>query len=312
MRYGNIPGIERPVARVVLGSIGLNVNDPDHVGSMIERYLERGGTMIDTANIYGGGRSERAVGDWVRRSGRREDILLLTKGAHHDKRGKRVTPEEISFDLGQSLERLGVPSVDLYVLHRDDPDVPVGPIIDVLNGHAARGRLRAFGGSNWSHQRLQEANAYARERGLTSFAASSPNLALAVPKEPMWADCISIAGDADALRWYRETGMPILSWSSQAGGFFSGRFTPDKPDDKDMVRVYYDDANWERYRRAEKLGKELGHSTIQIALAWVLNQPDLNVFALIGPRSLEELNSSLDAAELQLSPDQVRWLNLQD
>src|SRR5688572_22932935 len=160
---------------------------------MVEAYLDRGGNMIDTANIYGGGKSERSIGEWVRRSGRREDIQLLTKGAHHDKVGKRVTPDEISFDLGQSLERLGVPSVDLYVLHRDDPDVPVGPIMETLHGHAARKRVKAFGGSNWSHQRLDEAQRYARERGLTPFAASSPNLALPVPNEPMWADCISIS-----------------------------------------------------------------------------------------------------------------------
>ena len=315
MEYGEIAGLDRPVSRVVLGSIGLNHNDPSHVATMIEAYLERGGNMIDTANIYGGGKSERAIGEWLRTSGRRGDIQLLTKGAHHDKIGKRVTPDEISFDLGQSLERLGASSVDLYVLHRDDPDVPVGPIVETLNRHTARGRIKAFGGSNWSHQRLEEAAQYARERGLTPFAASSPNLALAVPNEPMWADCISISGDADAQAWYRRAVMPVLSWSSQASGFFSGRFSPEfVPEtggDKDVARVYFAEGNWERYQRAEQLGKELGKSPIQIALAWVLNQPHLNVFALIGPRTTDELNSSLDAAELKLTPEQVRWLNLE-
>ena len=316
MEYGEIAGLDRPVSRVVLGSIGLDHNDPAHVATMIEAYLERGGNMIDTANIYGGGKSERSIGEWLRRSGRRADIQLLTKGAHHDKVGKRVTPDEISFDLGQSLERLGVPSVDLYVLHRDDPDVPVGPIVETLHRHTARGRVKAFGGSNWSHQRLDEAQAYARERGLTPFAASSPNLALPVPNEPMWADCVSISGDADAQAWYRRAKMPVLSWSSQASGFFSGRFspefTPETGGDKDVVRVYFAEQNWERYRRAQQLGEELGKSAIQIGLAWVLNQPDLNVFALIGPRTTDELNSSLDAAEVKLTPRQVRWLNLQE
>ncbi|MGI8422607.1 MAG: aldo/keto reductase [Chloroflexota bacterium] len=315
MQYGEIAGLDRPVSRVVLGSIGLDHNDPGHVATMIEAYLERGGNMIDTANVYGGGRSERAIGDWLRRSGRREDIQLLTKGAHHDKSGKRVTPDEISYDLGQSLERLGVPSVDLYVLHRDDPLVPVGPIVETLNAHAARGRTKVFGGSNWSHERLEEAATYARARGLTPFAASSPNLALAVPNEPMWADCVSIAGDAEAQAWYRRAAMPVLSWSSQASGFFSGRFspefTPENAGDKDVVRVYFGEENWERYRRAQQLGEELGKSAIQIGLAWVMNQPDLNVFALVGPRTPDELNSSLDAAELTLTRDKVRWLNLE-
>ncbi|HET7771264.1 MAG TPA: aldo/keto reductase, partial [Chloroflexota bacterium] len=81
--------------------------------------------------------------------------------------------------------------------------------------------------------------------------------------------------------------------------------------EKDVMRVYSAEQNWERYRRAEQLGKEVGKSPIQIALAWVLSQPKLNAFALIGPRTLDELNSSLDAAELKLTAEQVRWLNLE-
>jgi 1-deoxyxylulose-5-phosphate synthase len=114
------------------------------------------------------------------------------------------------------------------------------------------------------------------------------------------------------VAWYEREGFPLLSWSSQGGGFFSGRFRPDAPDDPDMVRVYYSDANWERFRRAERLAAELGKTPIQIALAWALSQPGLKTFALIGPRTLEELESSLDAAELELTPEQLAWLNLQD
>ena len=292
--------------------MGISTKNQELSDRLIETFLAAGGNLIDTAHIYNGGNSERAIGDWLRRSGRRDDVLILTKGAHHDAAGKRVSPEEISFDLGQSIERLGTKTIDLYVLHRDNPAVPVGPIVEVLNHHARRGRIRAFGGSNWSHQRLQEAAQYAQTHNLTPFAASSPNFALAVPKEPMWPDCISVAGDAEALDWYRRTKMPLLSWSSQAGGFFTGRFTPDKADNPDMVRVYYGDENWERYRRAEQLGQDLGLSPIQVALAWVLNQPDLNVFPLVGPRTHEELESSLAVADVTLTPQQVAWLNLED
>lgn len=310
MKYGQIPGIDRPVSRVVLGSIGLKPDDAGQTGAIIERFLERGGNMIDTANIYAGGRSERSIGDWLRRTGRRDDLLILTKGAHHDAKGKRVSPEEISYDLGQSLDRLGTKYVDLYVLHRDDPDVPVGPIVDVLNYHARRGRITAFGGSNWSHQRLQEAHDYALRQDLTPFAVSSPNLGLAVPNEPMWADCISISGDTEALNWYRQSGLPIMSWASLSSGFFTGAFAPDRTDNKDIVRVYYSEGNWERLRRVKQLAEELHREPIQIALAWVLNQPDLDVHALVGPQTVAELDGCLDAAEINLTPEQVRWLSL--
>lgn len=311
MKYGSIPGIERPVSRIVLGSMGFRDDSQPVTDALIETFLDAGGNIIDTAYIYHGGRSERALGNWLRRTGRRDDVLILTKGAHHDKAGRRVTPTEISFDLGASLERLGTSFVDLYVLHRDDPSVPVGEIVETLDGHAARGRVKVFGGSNWTTDRIEEANSYASTHDLRPFTVSSPNLGLAVPNEPMWAECISISGDHDALDWYRRHQMPVLSWSSQSGGFFTGRFSPEQPDNADMVRVYYSDENWERYRRAEQLGRELGYSTIQIALSWVLSQPDLNVYALIGPRTVDELVSSLAAADLQLTPDQVRWLNLE-
>jgi 1-deoxyxylulose-5-phosphate synthase len=312
MKYATIPGLDRPASRVVLGSMAMMPRQQDLTDALLEGFLARGGNLIDTAHIYRGGGSERAIGDWLRRRGRREEVLLLTKGAHHGPDGrKRVDPAEIAFDLGQSLERLGTPFVDLYLLHRDDPAVPAGEVVAALHHHQQAGRIRAYGGSNWSHERIQEANDVARERGLTPFAASSPNLSLAVPKEPMWPDCVSVSGDATALAWYRRTGFPLLSWSSQAGGFFSGRFRRDAPDDPSLVRVYDDDANWERYRRAERLGAELGKTPIQIALAWVLGQPELRTFALIGPRSPEELESSLDAAEIELTPEQVAWLNLE-
>jgi 1-deoxyxylulose-5-phosphate synthase len=311
MKYGTISGIDRPVSRIVLGSMGFRDDKQALADSLIEKFLDSGGNCIDTAYIYHGGRSERALGSWIRRTGRRDELLILTKGAHHDKSGRRVTPNEISFDLGASLERLGTSYVDLYVLHRDDPSVPVGPIVETLSQHAERGRIRVFGGSNWTTERLDEANAYAAQHDVRPFAVSSPNLGLAVPKEPMWPECVTISGDRAALDWYRRTQMPVLSWSSQSGGFFTGRFSPENTENADMVRVYYSEENWERFRRAEQLGRKLGYSTVQIALAWVLSQPDLNVYALIGPRAVDELESSLAAADLQLPPEQVRWLNLE-
>jgi len=312
MRYGSIPGIERPVSRVALGSMALSPQDQTLSDALLDTFLARGGNLVDTAHIYRGGGSERAIGAWLRRTGRREDVLILTKGAHHAPDGtKRVRPDEIAFDLGQSLERLGTPAVDLYLLHRDDPVVPVGEIVDALARHQAKGRIRTYGGSNWTPDRLRAAEAYARQRGYPAFAASSPNLSLAVPKEPMWPDCVSVSGDAEALAWYRATGLPLISWSSQGGGFFSGRYRRGAVDDPAMVRVYDSDANWERYERARRLADDLGLSPIQVALAWVLSQPGLNTFALIGPRTMEELESSLDAAEAELTPEQVAWLNLE-
>jgi aryl-alcohol dehydrogenase-like predicted oxidoreductase len=159
----------------------------------------------------------------------------------------------------------------------------------------------------------QRLKAQRASHGYVDGCVSSPNLALAVPNEPMWVGCVSLAGDAEALDWYARTRMPVLAWSSQARGFFSGRYAPgmtgETPEQHNVIRTYFSEANWERYRRAEALAKRKGCTLQQIALAWVLHQP-LDVYALIGPASVAELDNSLGALDVELSADEVAWLNL--
>jgi aryl-alcohol dehydrogenase-like predicted oxidoreductase len=310
MKYAPFPPLGRDLSRLVLGSMVFSLEALDLTYDLIETWLELGGNIIDTAHVYSGGNSERAMGRWFQERGRRDDVLVLSKGAHHNADRRRVTPEDITCDLRDSLARLKTDTIDLYLLHRDDPDVPVGPIVEALEGHRRAGRIRAYGGWIWSSSRLEEANAYARAHGLQGFTASSPNLSLAVQNEPVWADCLS-ASDPISRAWYEREQMPLFAWSSQAGGFFTGLYTPDNFDNEDMARVYYSERNWERLRRATEMGKQKGEYTAnQVALAWVLHQP-FPVFALIGPRTIEELNSSVAAIDLELTPEEVRWLNLE-
>jgi aryl-alcohol dehydrogenase-like predicted oxidoreductase len=180
-----------------------------------------------------------------------------------------------------------------------------------MNEHIRAGRIGAWGGSNWHHQRIEAANAYAAAHGLQGMVASSPNLALAVPQEPMWEDCVTIAGDPEAQAWYRRTQMPVLAWSAQARGFFSGRFSPDgRGDDPAVTRVYAAAENWERLRRAQEAGARHGCSATRVALAWVLHQP-LNLSPLVGPATVAELDDTLAVLDLHLSPDEVAWLDLE-
>lgn len=312
MIYGTVPGVGDRVSRLVLGSLALTPERMDLTTSLLDTFVAAGGTAIDTARVYARGGSEQAIGAWLREGDRRDDVVIITKGAHHaPDLTRRVTPAEITADLLASLEALGVETVDLYLLHRDDPHQPVGPIIECLNEHLAAGRLRAFGASNWTHQRIEEANRYAASHGLQGFVASSPNLALAVPSEPMWPDCVSVAGDPEALAWYQRTRLPLFAWSAQASGFFSGRFAPGQIADPNVARVYNRPDNWERLRRAREVAARLGCTPTQVALAWVLHQP-FPTFALIGPRSLEELEDCLGALAVRLTADEVAWLNLSD
>jgi aryl-alcohol dehydrogenase-like predicted oxidoreductase len=313
MKYGSVAGVDRPVSRLVMGSMVFSARPLEEVHRLYDRFLEAGGNAFDTARVYGRGETERQLGQWVRERGNRDRIVVIGKGAHHDVQTeqRRVTPEAIRQDVETSLEALGMEAIDLYFLHRDDPSLPVGPIVEALDEQARLGRLRAFGGSNWTQARIEEANAYAAAHGLRPFAASSPNLALAVPSEPMWVGCVSLAGDAEAAEWYRRTRLPVFAWSSQARGFFSGRFAPDRPEvDPSVTRVYYGESNWERLRRVGELARQKGATPTQVALAWVLHQP-LEVFPLVGPLSTGELEDCLGALEIALSAEELAWLNLE-
>jgi len=152
-------------------------------------------------------------------------MVVLGKGAHHNNvtAERRVTPAAIHEDVETSLGEMRLDAINIYILHKDDPDAEVGPIVEALNDEARAGRIKVFGGSSWNHQRIAEANTYATEHGLQPFPVSSPNVALAIPNEPMWVGCVSIAGDAEAQAWYQQTRLPVFAWSAQARGFFSGR-----------------------------------------------------------------------------------------
>ena len=315
MDYGHIPGVDKPISRLVQGSIMLRSDDLDRSFALLDAVFAQGCTAFDTAHGYGGGDCERVLGRWLSARGVRDQVVIVDKGAHPYDGRNRVTPADIASDLGESLERLGVEAIDLYLLHRDDPGVPVGPIVEALNEHRRASRIRAFGGSNWSVERIQAANAYAAAHGLAPFAASSPNLSLAEQVRPPWEGCLSLSGPQGrpARAWYAASKMPLLCWSSLAGGFFSGRFRCDNLDsfesylDKLCVETYCVEANFARLDRARALAQRKGASVPQIALAYVLSQP-LDVFALVGCQSGDEFRENAAACAIRLAPAELEWL----
>ncbi len=228
MIYGEIPGIGRPLSRVVLGAGSLDEPRYDDAAALFDAYLATGGTAIDTAAVYGDGASERVVGQWLRRSGCRDEVVIVTKGGHPDLTNwqPRLTPEDVEQDLTESLDRLGVDCVDLYLLHRDNEEIPVDELVDMLASHAGAGRVKAVGVSNWTWQRAEEANQYTAESGAPRIAANSVHYSLATPKVVIAPGAVTLCDDPTAVAWYGQSGLPVLAWSSQAKGFFSGRFAP--------------------------------------------------------------------------------------
>ncbi|RYE07141.1 MAG: oxidoreductase [Hyphomicrobiales bacterium] len=297
-----IRGLSQPTSLVAMGFEYF----PTFKGAsiLLDAFYERGGNLFDTAHGYRSGQSEGFFGNWHKSRGvKRDSFVLIGKGIHTPLN----YPDQIGKQLTQSLERLKTDYVDVYFMHRDNEEVPVGEFVDALNAELKAGRIKdIYGGSNWSRKRMDQAINYANKHGLVSPGGLSNNFALAEMVKPVWAGCVA-ASDDEWKAWLKRKKIPDFSWSSQARGFFTDAAGRDKFDNPEIVNSWYSPKNFKRRDRAIKLAQELGKTPIQIALAYVLNQP-LEVVPLIGPRSIAELENSLEATAIKLSKEQVKWL----
>lgn len=331
MRYGSIPHVDKPVSRLVFGTAmptmfaafrsvyGEAEDFPQRLSaafSLLDDMYAEGVNCFDCSDHYG----EEPLGEWLEARHLHDRVVILTKGAHHNKWRKRVTDFDILHDVHNSLAKLKTDHLDIYLLHRDDPSVPVAPIVDVLNRCYDEGKLGAFGVSNWTVERIIEANEYAAKHGLQPFTVSSPNFGLADQVCDLWGGgCVTISGPSNRenRRWYAENHIPIFAYSTMARGFFSGLVKSDAPEraaeimDAPGLKGYACPENFERLRRCELLAKEKGLTVPQIAMAWIFNQKALDVYALVATSRRENMRMNVQAAELDLSEDECRWLDLE-
>jgi aryl-alcohol dehydrogenase-like predicted oxidoreductase len=274
---------------------------------MLDTFFERGGNFFDTAWQYEDGRAEERLGWWLETRGVRDEVAILDKGAHTP----HCTPELLTLQHHESLERLRTDYVDLYMMHRDDVDIPVGEFVEVLNQHRKAGTMLAFGASNWTLPRVEEANRYASEHGLEGFSAISNQLSLARMEVPIWSGTLH-AFDREWTDWLERNQAPLMAWSATARGFFVPGDVAFKADWGDRLpgevhNHWNSEANFARRDRANELATRYGVAPVAIALAFVLHQRS-PTFAVIGSRTIEELNISIEALGVDLSAAEVAWL----
>ncbi len=299
-----LPGVPLPTSRLVIGCD--NKNDIGSGAIVWDAFMDAGGNAFDTGFVYGGGLHEKVLGQWIAARGVEKDINVIVKGAH----SPYCTPRAIAAQLDMSLGRLGLNHAPIYIMHRDNPDVPVGEFVDALNRLHKAGKIGIFGGSNWSVARFREANEYAAKHGLKPMSLLNNNLSLAVMEKPIWDGCVT-SNNEGTLKFLRDNAVTHISWSSQARGYFLPEELRNRlPADIGPETCFGSAANQERRNRAETLAKKYGVSTHNIATAWVLAQsfPSL---AIIGPRSPGEIVSTLPGLGVALTGDEVAWLNLE-
>ena len=320
MQYKSIDGLDKKISKLIMGND--NQIYFDEAAKLWDHWIEVGGNAFDNAHIYGQGSMEKLLGDWHRKRDNLKDLVIIAKGAHTP----NCDPKSITSQLTESLDRLQTETADIYIMHRDNTEIPVDEFVDVLNEEKNKGRIKIFGGSNWTLSRFKEANNWAEENNKVKFSVLNNNLALCKMIKPLWDGCIS-SNDQEILTYLESTKTAHLSWSSQGRGYF----LPDDITQQIEEKITKDESSWrqpgehssgplscfdsednrERKSRAIDLAKKLNTDSQNIAGAWPLNL-DFPSFALIGPRIISEIDSSLKNLDLELTREQVNWLNLKD
>ncbi len=312
MQKLRIAGTDLQVSRIGLGTDAWGSSRPvEDANRLLESYLAAGGNLLDSAHCYafwlpgGDGQSERTLGELVRRHQARQRVVVCTKGGTCDAGPQYPRPRQclradlLRRDVEQSLERLGFDQIDLYFLHRDDGITPVAEVIETLNELIGRRQLRWIAASNWSTRRIEQANAYATQKGLCGFCASQVQWSLATPNWQVGEDPVMRHLTAEDRAWHAQKQIPVLAYSSTAGGFFSGVAADGG--------VFNTAANHRRLERAGELASKIGCTPGQLALAWLMNQP-FAVVPLTGTGSVEHLRQSMAATDIRLTAEQVQWL----
>ena len=225
MKYSRIKGLDKDISKLVFGTATPKLfaavapdatkQDEDGAFALLDEIYASGINAFDCAAHYG----EEIMGRWMEARENRDKCVIITKGAHPNNWRDRVTDYDILADANDSLKKLKTDKIDIYMLHRDSHTVPVGIIVEALNRLYQEGKISVFGGSNWTHKRIQEANEYALKHNLMPFSVSSPNFGLAEQVNDPWvgdakfADgCVTISGpeNIDARNWYKENSIPVL------------------------------------------------------------------------------------------------------
>lgn len=296
-----------PLFPLCLGTAKFGV-DPDEAVAfeMLDRFVAAGGNQLDTARVYSDwipgetGRSEKLIGRWLKSRGCRERIFIATKGGHPpmaDMARVRMSEAELLYDIDLSRKTLGIDCIDLYWLHRDDVDQPVGRLLEVLESFREKGWIRAYGASNFSAPRLKEAYLFAREQGIPGFVASQPMGCLGAKyRKPLEIPLLEML-DADQEQFLEETGTVLFPYSSQAGGYYQKRADRGAETEELRAHPFNTPGCNALAERLADLSERSGWPVSVLTLAWWRTKP-YEVYPIIGCRTLAQLEDSLRAPEV--------------
>jgi aryl-alcohol dehydrogenase-like predicted oxidoreductase len=293
------------VSRLALGAMlmgGATPEDESH--RMLDRFLEAGGTLIDTADVYGDGRSERVLAPWLAQH--RDEVVVATKVRMKvsDPAGSGLAPDRIRAACDASLRRLGIDVIDLYQVHAPDPDAPLEETLEALDGLVRAGKVRALGASNYTGWLLAWAVGLQDRNGWSPFVSLQPQYSL-----------VQRSAELDLLPFTRAAGLGVLPWGPLGAGFLSGKYRRGEPlPEGSRMAGAGDDWEEAEHRRAiernfqvvdaaSEIARDRGATVPQVALAWLLGVEGVTA-PIIGPRTLEHLEDLLGCVSVELSAEE--------
>jgi aryl-alcohol dehydrogenase-like predicted oxidoreductase len=315
MEYRLLGGSGCAVSALALGTLGFG-NETDEAGAFaqLDRFTAVGGSLIDTADVYAEGRSERTIGRWLAaRPGARDTVVIATKGRFpttEDPNGHGLSRRHLAAALDASLDRLGVETIDLYQLHGWDPLTPVEETLRFLDDAVRAGKILYFGLSNFLGYQIQKYVDLADAHGLVRPVTVQPQYNLL----------------ARAIEWEivpacQAEGLGLLSWSPLASGWLTGKYHRGEPpashtrlaeQPDEGMKIWNErghlDSTWQVLDGIRKIAEQRGASMGQVAIAWVLARPAISS-VILGARTLEQLEDNLAAADVALSPEETRLLD---
>lgn len=307
------------VSQIVLGTdvYGTDVSEQTSF-ELMDRYVALGGNTLDTARVYGTNGfgtpsiSELTIGKWLKARGGRDKLIISSKCAHppvdHMDRS-RLSAKEIEQDIDENLMALQTDYIDILWLHRDDTSVAVEGIVDTLNRMVQKGKIRAFGGSNWTAPRFAAANEYAAASNQDGFCASQLKWSAAKSSPNYVDDPTLVEMDAHQYAYYQSSKMPVFAYASQAKGFFYKYCKGGEEALSTKARQrYLCDHNLEVYRKLISLSEEY-HTTLAAAtIAALTSNTDFDTVAIVGCKNTAQLDDTMTGADSVLPYAQIKPL----
>ena len=309
--FGNLK-----ITSVVMGTDCFGAEmEPDLCERLLDLYIDQGGNTIDTARSYSiwsgdftPGQSERVIGNWLKKRGKRDGLVISTKCAHPASTKRmdipRLSEKDIFEDVEGSLRDLGTDYIDILWLHRDNKTLPVSEIMESLHKLVKQGKVLNVGASNWTAERICQANDYAVKNNLTPFCGSQIKWALCKT-----ASDINIVQDVvemtkEEYAFYKETKMPVFAFASQAKGFMykmaMGGIEALSPKARER---YFCPENVERFQKVMAYCKESGVSLESAVLSSLIGNPYFETCAIVGCKNEKQLLSSISGADAKIDYD---------